>query len=94
MDLQKRCACTVSAKKICSLDGKNESIKNHASTKCLGNMLSSSNNQGVAKVDKDLLCACENDKLVTLDGVVAMRDSMKPYAFKRIVCPQPAIKKC
>lgn len=60
-------------------------------TKCLGN---TSYNQEVAKVDKDLLCACENDKLVTLDGVVAMRDLMKPYAFKRVVCPQPTIKKC
>lgn len=62
------------------------------SIKC--NTLSSSNNQGVAKVDTDLLCACENDKLVTLDGVVAMRDSMKSYAFKRVVCPEPSIKKC
>jgi len=61
------------------------------STKCFGN---TSNNQGVSKVDKDLLCACKNDKLVTLDGAVAMRDPMKPYAFKRVVCPQPTIKKC
>jgi len=58
---------------------------------CLGY---TSNNQEVGKVDKALLCACENDKLITLDGVVAMRDSMKPYAFKRVVCPQPTIKKC
>lgn len=61
------------------------------STPCLGN---TSNNQRVAEIDKDLLCACEDDKLVTVDGVVAMRDSKKLYAFKRVVCPQPPINKC
>lgn len=45
-------------------------------------------------VDRTVLCACRANQLVTLDGVVAMKDPVKPYAYKRVVCPQPIVNRC
>ncbi|VVC41978.1 Hypothetical protein CINCED_3A022365 [Cinara cedri] len=44
---------------------------------------------------KDFRCACKCDGLITLDGVVAMKDPQKPHTFVRIVCPNaPPSNKC
>lgn len=49
----------------------------------------------VIKIDhKALLCACDNDALVTVDGSVAIRDPENPYMYRRIVCPQPPLREC